>query len=172
MAPVWLQKQHGMAPALTLKANSIAIIMLCIGCIVAGLLVDRFGASRTLSLGSVLLALCSGMFYSLAPQYPDYLFQLYGLVGFSVGVVGIVPFVMVRAFPAEVRFTGLSFSYNLSYAVFGGLTPICVTLLMNVSTMAPGWYVMALALVGLLTGLWLRQDISHEPNLCDGIKQA
>jgi hypothetical protein len=79
---------------------------------------------------------------------------------------------MVRAFPAEVRFTGLSFSYNLSYAVFGGLTPICVTLLMNVSTMAPGWYVMALALLGLLTGLWLRQDISHEPNLCDGIKQA
>ncbi len=44
---------------------------------------------------------------------------------------------MVRAFPAEVRFTGISFSYNLSYAIFGGLTPIAVTMLMGVSPMAP-----------------------------------
>lgn len=38
---------------------------------------------------------------------------------------------MVRAFPAEVRFTGISFSYNVSYAIFGGLTPIAVTMLMG-----------------------------------------
>lgn len=58
-------------------------------------------------------------------------------MGLCVGVVGAVPYVMVRAFPAEVRFTGISFSYNLSYAIFGGLTPIAVTMLMGVSPMAP-----------------------------------
>ena len=169
MSPVWLQKQQGIAPALTLQANSIATVMLCIGCIIAGLAADRFGASRTLCVGSLLLAICSWQFYHLTALYPQQLFLLYGVAGLSVGIVGVVPFVMVRAFPAEVRFTGLSFSYNLSYAIFGGLTPIFVSLLMNVSVMAPCWYVMALAVVGLLTGIWLRRDVSHEPGLQQGI---
>lgn len=158
MSPVWLQKQYGLAPALTLQANSVATIMLCVGCLLSGYLVDRVGASKTFIVGSVLLACSSGLFYHLAGEHPTRLFLLYGLVGLCVGVVGAVPYVMVRAFPAEVRFTGISFSYNVSYAIFGGLTPIAVTLLMNVSPMAPAWYVLALSLVGLGLGIWLRQD--------------
>lgn len=158
MSPVWLQKQYGLAPALTLQANSVATIMLCVGCLLSGYLVDRVGASKTFIVGSVLLACSSGLFYHLAGEDPARLFLLYGLVGLCVGVVGAVPYVMVRAFPAEVRFTGISFSYNVSYAIFGGLTPIAVTLLMNVSPMAPAWYVLALSLVGLGLGIWLRQD--------------
>lgn len=158
MSPVWLQKQYGLAPALTLQANSVATIMLCVGCLLSGYLVDRVGASKTFIVGSVLLACSSGLFYHLAGEHPSRLFLLYGLVGLCVGVVGAVPYVMVRAFPAEVRFTGISFSYNVSYAIFGGLTPIAVTLLMNVSPMAPAWYVLALSLVGLGLGIWLRQD--------------
>ncbi|WBM71269.1 MFS transporter [Buttiauxella sp. WJP83] len=162
MAPTWLQKQLGIAPALTLQANSIAIVMLCIGCIVAGLIIDRIGASKTFIIGSLLLAICSWMFYHLTASHPEYLFFLYGLVGLSVGVVGAVPFVMVRAFPAEVRFSGISFSYNMSYAIFGGLTPIFVTMLSAVSPMAPAWYVLALSMVGLGLGVWLRNDLTHE----------
>lgn len=161
MSPVWLQKQYGLAPALTLQANSVATIMLCVGCLLAGFIVDRVGASKTFIVGSLLLACSSGVFYHLSGTHPQHLFLLYGLVGLCVGVVGAVPYVMVRAFPAEVRFTGISFSYNVSYAIFGGLTPIAVTLLMNVSPMAPGWYVLALSLVGLGLGIWLRQDMYY-----------
>ncbi|MCS3433013.1 MFS transporter [Klebsiella sp. BIGb0407] len=162
MAPVWLQTQLNIAPALTLKANSIAIVLLSVGCIVYGLAADRFGASKTFIVGSLLLCVCSWMFYHLVSVYPEYLFALYGMVGFSVGIVGAVPYVMVRAFPAEVRFTGLSFSYNVSYAIFGGLTPIVVTLMMKVSPLAPAWYVLALGCVGLVIGILLRKDINHE----------
>ena len=38
-----------------------------------------------------------------------------------------MPIVAVRLFPAPVRFSGLSFSYNVSYAIFGGLTPVVLT---------------------------------------------
>lgn len=162
MSPVWLQKQYGLAPALTLQANSVATIMLCIGCLLAGLAADRFGASRTFIVGSILLACTSGLFYHLAGTHPEHLSLLYGLAGLGVGVVGAVPYVMVRAFPAEVRFTGISFSYNVSYAIFGGLTPIAVTLLMGISPLAPAWYVLALALVGLGLGIWLRQDMNSQ----------
>lgn len=167
MSPVWLQKQYGLAPALTLQANSVATVMLCVGCLLAGWIVDRVGASKTFILGSLLLACSSWLFYHLAGTHQQQLFLLYGLVGLCVGVVGAVPYVMVCAFPAEVRFTGISFSYNVSYAIFGGLTPIAVTMLMGVSPMAPAWYVLALSLLGLGLGIWLRNDIAdaagHEP---------
>jgi len=159
MSPVWLQKQYGFAPALTLQANSVATVMLCVGCLLAGLIVDRVGASKTFIVGSILLACSSWLFYHLAGTHPEQLFLLYGLVGLCVGVVGAVPYVMVRAFPAEVRFTGISFSYNVSYAIFGGLTPIAVTMLMGVSPMAPAWYVLALSLLGLGLGIWLRKEL-------------
>ena len=158
MSPVWLQKQYGFAPALTLQANSVATVMLCVGCLLAGLIVDKMGDSKTFIVGSILLACSSWLFYHLAGAHPEQLFLLYGLVGLCVGVVGAVPYVMVRAFPAEVRFTGISFSYNVSYAIFGGLTPIAVTMLMGVSPMAPAWYVLALSLLGLALGIWLRKE--------------
>ncbi len=168
MSPVWLQKQYGFAPALTLQANSVATIMLCVGCLLVGFIVDRVGASKTFIVGSLLLACSSWFFYHLTGGHPQHLFLLYGLVGLCVGVVGAVPYVMVRAFPAEVRFTGISFSYNVSYAIFGGLTPIAVTMLMGVSPMAPAWYVLALSLVGLGLGIWLRQDIYHRDTSVQG----
>lgn len=159
MSPVWLQKHYGYAPALTLQANSVATIMLCVGCLLAGMAADKFGASRTFITGSLLMAGASWAFYHLAGSSPLHLFTLYGLAGLCVGIVGAVPYVMVHAFPAEVRFTGISFSYNVSYAVFGGLTPIAVTMLMGVSPLAPAWYVLALSLMGLGLGFWLRQTI-------------
>ena len=168
MSPVWLQKQYGFAPALTLQANSVATIMLCVGCLLAGFIVDRVGASKTFIVGSLMRACSSWFFYHLTGSHPQHLFLLYGLVGLCVGGVGSVPYVMVRAFPAEVRFTGISFSYNVSYAIFGGLTPIAVTMLMSVSPMAPAWYVLALSLVGLGLGIWLRQDIYHRDTSVQG----
>ncbi|MBH2896634.1 MFS transporter [Serratia ureilytica] len=162
MTPTYLQKQFGIAPALTLQANSIATIMLIAGCIVAGLSADRFGASKTLVVGSLLLAGCSWLFYQTVGVRPEMLFACYALVGFSVGVVGAVPYVMVRAFPAEVRFTGISFSYNVSYAIFGGLTPIFVTLIMKLTPLAPAYYVLALSLIGLLLGVYLHRDLNSE----------
>ncbi|ORM70528.1 MFS transporter [Pantoea rwandensis] len=162
MAPTLMQKQHGIPAALSLQANSVATIMLLIGCVVAGWLVDRLGAARTLMGGSLLLAIFSWNFFHQLGGSPEMLFVWYGLAGLSVGVVGVVPFVMVKAFPAAVRFTGISFSYNVAYAIFGGLTPISVTLMMQLTPMAPAWYVLALALIGLLVGLWLQSEKQYE----------
>ncbi|RXZ45119.1 MFS transporter [Crenobacter cavernae] len=155
MTPTYLQKQFGIAPALALKANSLAIVCLTAGCIVAGMVVDRLGAGKTFIGGSVLLAASSYSFYSSLATAPEQLFPLYALAGFSVGIVGAVPWVMVRAFPAVVRFSGLSFSYNLAYAVFGGLTPMAVTLMLKNDPLAPAHYVLALCVLGLALGTYL-----------------
>ena len=156
MTPTLLQKGYGFDARTALMANTAATLCLAVGCVVAGVLADRLGARRMLIGGALLLAVCTYVFYTTVKVRPDLLLPLYALLGFEVGVVGVVPSVMVRAFPAPVRFSGLSFSYNLAYAVFGGLTPVMVTLMLKVQPLAPAWYVMALCAVGIATALFVR----------------
>ncbi|PLR34149.1 MFS transporter [Chimaeribacter arupi] len=160
MTPTYLQKQLGVPAALALQANCLATVALLVGCVVSGALADRIGGGKTLIGGSLLLGGGCWAFYHLASADAPTLFAAYTLAGFSVGVVGAVPYVMVRAFPAAVRFTGISFSYNVAYAIFGGLTPICVTLLMTLTPMAPAYYVLALAAIGVGVGLVLNRRSS------------
>jgi MFS family permease len=162
MTPTYLQKQFGIAPAMALQANSLATIALALGCMVSGTIADRIGASKTFIAGSLLLGVCSWVFYHSVAVGPEHLFATYALVGFSVGVVGAVPYVMVRAFPAEVRFSGLSFSYNVSYAICGGLTPIFLAAIMRITPMAPAYYVLVLSVIGLLVGIYLSRDLNSE----------
>lgn len=112
-----------------------------------------------LSDGGAIGCLYLAVFSRLSPEIePVQLFWRYGLAGFSVGLVGAVPFIMVCAFPAEVRFSGISFSYNLAYAIFGGLTPIVVTLLLTLTPLAAGWYVLTLSLLGVALGFYFQRS--------------
>ena len=80
-----------------------------------------------------------------------------------MGVVGTVPAVMIQLFPPAVRFSGISFSYNLAYAIFGGLTPLIISLLIQKSPLAPALYVAALAVLGLVLGFRVRNNQARYP---------
>ncbi|WP_439835602.1 MFS transporter [Aeromonas enteropelogenes] len=155
MTPTYLQKVYGITPAEALTANSLAIVALTLGCIAYGRLIDSLGSGLTFMLGSLLLAGSTYAFYHGLVAGTAQLVPLYMLAGFAVGIVGAVPYVMVNAFPAVVRFSGLSFSYNVAYAIFGGLTPMLVTLWMKNDVLAPSHYVMSLSALGFVIGLWL-----------------
>lgn len=164
MTPALIQKLYAIPAAVTLEANSIAILFLSLGCVVFGAAADRFGAGKVLLAGCAMLGLTSYLLYAQLAQGSPALNGWYALCGFFVGVIGVVPSAAVSAFPAVVRFSGLSFSYNVAYAVFGGLTPVVVSLLLPLDRMAPAHYVMALSVVGMLIGgyLW-RQSSMAEP---------
>jgi hypothetical protein len=57
---------------------------------------------------------------------------------------------MVRAFPTQVRFTGASFSYNIAYAVFGGVTTLVVSWLARADRFSPAHYVALVTMLGLV----------------------
>lgn len=155
MTPTLVQKLYAIPAAVALQASSIATLFLSLGCIVFGALADRYGAGRVLITGCVMLGLSSVLFYQQMQSAPQNINELYALCGFFVGVIGVVPSVAVKAFPPAVRFSGLSFSYNVAYAVFGGLTPIVVSMLLPINPLAPAHYVAALSGVGMLIGVYL-----------------
>jgi MFS family permease len=154
MTPTLIQKLYAIPAATALQASSIATLFLSLGCVAFGAAADKFGAGRMLTLGCVLLGMTSALFYQQVATAPENINVMYALCGFFVGVIGIVPSLAVKAFPPAVRFSGLSFSYNVAYAVFGGLTPVMVSLLLPLDKLAPAHYVEALCVLGVGIGLY------------------
>ncbi|MHC5233758.1 MFS transporter [Brucella sp. LJL56] len=155
MTATFLQKLYGYTPLQSLAATSFGTLFLMFGTVSAGAIVDRIGSGRFFAVAGIFFGVATFVFYTYAAVSLPVLFALYAVMGLSVGMVGAVPYVMVRAFPAPVRFSGLSFSYNVSYAVFGGLTPVIVTSLLAVNPMAHAWYLVFIAVLTSVLGLYL-----------------
>ena len=149
--PTYLQKQFTISHAEALAASSISTLCLTTGCLLFGWLSDRIGVRLTLAIGCCGLLASSWWFYHGLPAAGWQ--QGYMLTAFFVGVVGSIPYVLVRAFPPALRFSGLSFSYNVAYAIFGGLTPVVLSLWLPSNALAPAHYVAALALLGMVLAL-------------------
>ena len=157
MTPTLLSQLYAIAPARTLAANTVATLGLCIGCVGYGLLADRIGAARALFLGALVLLVATYALYLGAARAPESLVVLYALAGLAVGVVGVIPVLLVAAFPPAIRFSGISFAYNVAYAIFGGLTPLVVAALIKRAALAPAHYVAALCVLGALVALMLER---------------
>ncbi|SHO67551.1 Predicted arabinose efflux permease, MFS family [Pseudoxanthobacter soli DSM 19599] len=155
MTPALLEKAYGIAPRDALAANAVATLLLTLGCVASGALADRFGAGKVLIVGCLAMAVTAFVLYFHIGDAPHLLVPLYGIAGLSVGVIGAIPFVMIQAFPPAVRFSGISFSYNVAYAVFGGLTPLVVSVWMRGEPLAPAYYVVLAGLLGVAIGIYL-----------------
>lgn len=153
MAPAYMQKVFHILPADAMKANAVATVTLTIGCVFWGWLSDKIGTKWTMVLGWGGMTVSTYIFYLGLPGEST-LVARYALVGFFVGSISLLPVVGVRAFPVAVRFTGLSFAYNMAYAVFGGLTPLLVASWQQVDVMAPAHYVAAMGVLGAAIGLF------------------
>ncbi|MGF6224133.1 MFS transporter [Pseudomonas frederiksbergensis] len=130
ITPTMMQKTFGMTASHTFALSALGIVFLNIGCVLAGLLVDRIGAWRTVMLYSLLLPLGIGVLYTCLIIEGQWLGLAYAVAGLSCGVVGAVPSVMVSLFPARIRVSGISFTYNIAYAAWASVTPLLLIGLM------------------------------------------
>lgn len=161
MTPTLVQNQFGIESALAFRGNNIASFSLVIGCLVGGFFADRVGYAKALMIGSLILMCMAYALYSDLVKGGENFISLYALTGFSVGVVGIVPTVMIHSFPPVIRFSGLSFSYNMSYAIFGAITPPLISYMSShFGGLAPAHYVALTCLVSFILSLKLVFDPS------------
>lgn len=157
MTPTLVQASFALPPALAFNGNSLATAALMCGCLVFGWAADRFGPARALLVGVTGLAASTyALYLHLASGGHAHFLVLYAMAGAFTGVVGVVPTIMVAAFPPVVRFSGLSFSYNIAYAVFGGITPPLVGWLSaRFGGLAPAHYVALASAVGAGVAVYL-----------------
>ncbi|MCX8617606.1 MFS transporter [Gilliamella sp. B2923] len=155
MTPILLQKQFGYSAIEALQGNILAIIGLIISCTFYGMMMDKFALAKVLLIGCIIAAVMIAIFFGSLDN-AQLLFITYPLAGFSVGIVGSFAYFMVKVFPTSVRYSGVSFSFNMAYAIAGGLTPLLISFFSDfVSKMAPAIYVVGLFLLGTLVGLFL-----------------
>jgi MFS family permease len=157
MTPALVQSLYAIPAAEAAMASTWATLSLSVGCILYGMAVDRFGLGRVLILGALGLTAATAALYSTLAHAPEHFTIAFAITGLLVGVTGAIPCLMVRIFPAPVRFSGISFAYNVAYAISGGLTPLIVSVWIRSGESFAAVYYVALACIAgslavLMTG--------------------
>ncbi|MBJ2349648.1 MULTISPECIES: MFS transporter [Pseudomonas] len=149
ITPTVMQKSFGLTPSHTFALSSLGIVFLNIGCVLAGLIVDRIGAWRTVMLYSLLLPLGIAVLYASLISGSAWLGLAYAVAGLGCGVVGAVPSVMVSLFPPKIRVSGISFTYNIAYALWASMTPLVLIALVPWSPWVCVGYCVVMGAVGV-----------------------
>ncbi|WP_122846093.1 MFS transporter [Pseudomonas viridiflava] len=153
ITPTVMQQRFGISASQTFALSAAGIVFLNIGCVLAGMLVDRIGAWRGVMLYSLLLPLGIAVLYaSLIEQWLP-LSVAYAVAGLACGIVGVVPSVMVGLFPANIRVSGISFTYNIAYAFWASTTPLLLIALMPWNIWVCVLYAVVMGMTGLLTAV-------------------
>ncbi|RYY23777.1 MAG: MFS transporter [Sphingomonadales bacterium] len=126
-----------------------AILFMAAGIAIAATYADKIGAALVLAIGCVVaIPVGLSMVWLLAPGAPVMLFVWLAFALFTMGLVyGPLGGWLPSLFPARVRYTGVSVTFNLGGIIGGGMTPLIAQALVEKG---------GLSLVGLyLTGAGL-----------------
>jgi len=148
----WATNSLGYTRPVFLKMQLFATLVYAVTIPLSALPADRFGRRRTLIVVTAAIALFA---FLLAPMFGSgspvlvtcFLCMGLGLMGFTYGPLGTM---LADLFPAEVRFTGASLSFNIAGILGASLAPyIAVTLAKQYGLGRVGLYVSVSALVTL-----------------------
>ena len=157
----WLQIADGIPPSRALEINTFSMVVSLPVLIAAGWLSDRVGRKPLMllaSMGGVIGAL--PLFWLL--NHPSELLAQLGQLGLVVLMglyYGALPATLVEAAPPTVRCTTVALGYNLCLGLFGGLSPLVATWLVERTgdEIAPAFLIMAAAAVTFVTLFTLRE---------------
>ncbi|TCV95613.1 MFS transporter [Biostraticola tofi] len=140
----------------TLGLLSVAVCMP-----LTGYLSDRWGRRPLMLMG------CGGF---ILLTYPAMMLMTQGSVGASIAAMSMLGvFVamfnggcgaaMVELFPTAIRYGGIAISYNMTVAVFGGVTPLASASLISLTgdPLSPAFYVMGTAVISFIAVLLAKE---------------
>jgi MFS transporter, MHS family, proline/betaine transporter len=173
--PLYVERQLHLPLKNALFGTAMSGLAGIVGYPLAGRLADRFGAYR-LFFPVTIVWVCAAyplFAWVLAAPTPERVFsaQMISTVVLSL-MSGAHPGMLTQLFPTATRSTGVALSYNVAVTLFGGLAPLTVSTLIDVSgsRMVPAWYLIFAGVVSLLlVGLSASgRRLLREPDLWPG----
>ena len=152
--PTYAIRELHLTPSVSFTAAVAAAALQMVVVPVVGILADKIGQIPIMIGAAVLFAVTA---------YPAFVL-LAGHASFAVLVAmvcwlgllksfysGALPSLMAKVFPTSTRVSGMSLSYNIAVAVFGGFAPFFAQSLIDItgSKLAPSYYTMATASLSL-----------------------
>lgn len=131
-----------------------------------GRLADRIGNVPVATIGLVGYVLLTYPAMAIMGQGIGMAFLGFILIMINTAFLQVAVFTLVpRLFTPQVRYTGVAFSYNLGVMAAGGSAPfLCVWLIESTGNlMAPAFFVIGAAIVGLLAIAWIRRTGEEAP---------
>ncbi|NRH31481.1 MFS transporter [Rhodococcus sp. MS13] len=152
--PTFAVKNLGVSASAGYLGGIVAGLVTLITVPLIGHLADRVGPARVMTWAAVAAIVLAWPLFKLMVDHPSTLTLV--LVVSALGVImafafGPLPALMSSLFPAEIRATGMSLSYNLGVTLLGGIAPLVLTWLISTtgSLDAPSYYYMTVAVLSL-----------------------
>ncbi|WP_309130709.1 MFS transporter [Brevibacterium sp.] len=153
--PTFATSNLGLSPNSAYLGGVVAGLIALVGSPLVGRLADRVGPATIMTYTAMAaLVLAWPLFQLIVTQRSVPVFVL------VIAILGLLmtfyfaplPGLMSMLFPAEVRGTGLSASYNIGVTLLGGIAPLVLTWLLDVtgSLNSPSLYYMGIAVISLL----------------------
>lgn len=150
----FLQQHANVSLHDALLINGIAMLGFMAIMPISGWVSDKVGRKKVMVYSAILIGLLAyptlclmlkgGFIYPLIAQV---------LFGLALGsYMGPVPAALVELFPTNVRFTGLSLSYNFSAALFGGTAPFVYLQLIKETNLltSPAFYIIFFVIITIM----------------------
>ncbi|MFP3846840.1 MFS transporter, partial [Priestia filamentosa] len=162
--PSYLDENIGISDTISTPVTAIVLIIMVPFAITFGKLGDKLGNKKVITIGLV-LAIVFSIFSFQFLNIGSIPFLFIGLL--MLGIVlsayeGTMPGSLPTLFHTNIRYRTLSWTFNISVSIFGGTTPLVAAWLVHVtgSNLAPGFYLLAFSLIGLIVVLTLFKDTS------------
>lgn len=121
-----------------------------------GYLAQKYGRKTIMTMGALgMVGLSYPLFLLIGsePIFENILIAQFILSIFAVAYVAPTSAFLVELFPVNERYSGIAFGYSLGHALFGGLTPVILTTLVQSLelTFAPAIWLSLVSFLGLIT---------------------
>ncbi|KAA5612212.1 MHS family MFS transporter [Rhodovastum atsumiense] len=164
----YVATQLGRGRDLPLTGMLIASAIGIVTCPLFGLLSDRVGQRKIYLAGAMATLLLIFPFFALLGREEAALVCLAFILVYNLGptaMFAVQPTLFAQMFGTRVRYTGLSFAYQMS-AILGGLTPLIAAWLLGLGEGLP-WlvagYVALVALLSFICVLLIRETPAAQP---------
>lgn len=134
--------------------NAFTLIMMMTGCIFFGFLADFVSVSRLFLLTGIALLLQTALFIFHIQHDGSLILLFLTMIGFTSGVIGVMPSMLVRLFMPENRLRGTAISFSLIPALMGAFLSFILGYMAYYLSYTPFWYLMVIALLTIFVSFY------------------